>query len=144
MSRLAYWFFFISIGAHWSCVRKDRMTFDMSWYSFIFPNTALITATFAVGKAFESRAIQIIGCVLTPILVLTWIFVFGMMIRAVILEQILWPQKGEDKDEIGFTGPKSGGRSMTMTDWQPGYFDRFQWNIYQCLKYFSFMTCFYL
>lgn len=116
MSRLAYWFFFISIGAHWSCVRKDRMTFDMSWYSFIFPNTALVTATFAVGKAFESRAIQIVGCVLTPMLVLAWGFVFGMMIRAVILEQILWRQKGEDKDEIGFKGPKSGGRAMTMTD----------------------------
>lgn len=116
MSRLAYWFFFVSIGAHWSCVRNDRMTFDMSWYSFIFPNTALITATFAVGKAFGSRAIQIIGCVLTPILILAWVFVFSMMIRAIILEHILWPQKGEDKDEIGYKGPKSGRRSKTTTD----------------------------
>lgn len=92
------------------------MTFDMSWYSFIFPNTALITATFAVGKAFRSRAIQIVGCVLTPILILVWIFVFGMMIRAIFLKQILWPQKGEDKDEIGYKGPKSERRAGDITD----------------------------
>lgn len=78
----------------------------MTWYSFVFPNTALITATFAIGKAFNSRAIQIIGCVMTPILILVWIFVFGMMIRAIKLKQILWPQKGEDKDEIGYKGPE--------------------------------------
>jgi tellurite resistance protein TehA-like permease len=114
IGRLAFWFFFISIGAHWSCVRQGRMVFEMSWYSFIFPNTALITATFAVGNAFKSRTIQIIGCVLTPILLVVWIFVFGMMIRAIILEQILWPQKGDDKDEIGFKGPESMRLPNTM------------------------------
>lgn len=77
----------------------------MTWYSFVFPNTALITATFAIGKAFNSRIIQIVGCALTPILILVWLFVFIMMIRAIKLKQILWPQKGEDKDEIGYQGP---------------------------------------
>ena len=102
----AFWFFFISVGAHWSCFSSHRMTFTMSWYSWVFPNTALITSTFAIGKAFQSRKIQIIGCVMTPLLIGVWIFVFGMMIRAIILKQILWPQKGEDKDEGGFKGPK--------------------------------------
>ena len=103
---LALWFFFISVGAHWSCVGRDKMTFAMTWYSFVFPNTALITATFAVGQAFNARAVQIIGCVMTPLLIATWFFVVGMMIRAIILKQILWPQKGEDKDEGGFKGPE--------------------------------------
>jgi hypothetical protein len=35
-------------------------------------------------------------------LVLMWLFVVYMMIRAIILRHILWPQKGEDKDEGGF------------------------------------------
>lgn len=69
---LALWFFFISAGAHWSCVGRDRMHFTMTWYSYVFPNTALVTSTFAVGRAFNSRAIQIIGCVMTPILVGVW------------------------------------------------------------------------
>ena len=107
---LAFWFFFISVGAHWSCVGPHKMVFTMTWYSYVFPNTALITSTFAVGKAFSSTTIQVIGCVMTPILILTWFFVVGMMIRAIMLKQILWPQKGEDKDEGGFKGPKPSGR----------------------------------
>ena len=103
---LAIWFFFISLGSHWSCIGPHRFHFTMTWYSYVFPNTALITSTFAIGKTFNSKAIQIVGCVLTPILIGVWFFVVGMMIRAVALKQILWPQKGEDKDEGGFKGPK--------------------------------------
>ena len=103
---LALWFFFISVGAHWSCVGRGKMTFTMTWYSYVFPNTALITATFAIGKAFDCVAIQIVGCVMTPILIIVWFFVVGMMFRGIALKQILWPQKGEDRDEGGFKGPK--------------------------------------
>lgn len=35
-------------------------------------------------------------------LIMMYIFVFYKMVRAVILRHILWPQKGEDKDEGGF------------------------------------------
>ena len=110
---LAFWFFFISIGAHWSCVKHGQMTFTMTWFSYVFPNTALITATFAIGKAFNSRAIQIIGCVMTPMLIIVWFMVFGMMFRAIYLKQILWPQKGEDKDEGGFTHPRKRSRTLS-------------------------------
>ncbi|MCJ1323288.1 hypothetical protein MMC15_008643 [Xylographa vitiligo] len=99
---LAIWFFIVSVGAHWTCVRDGDLNFAMTWYSFIFPNTALVTATFAVGTAFSSNVIQIVGCVMSCILIVAWFFVFGMMIRAIIHKQILWPQKGEDKDEGGF------------------------------------------
>ena len=111
---LAFWFFFISVGAHWSCVKHGRMTFTMTWFSYVFPNTALITATFAVGKALKSRAIQIVGCVMTPILIIVWFGVFGMMFRAIYLKQILWPQKGEDKDEGGFKHPRKRSRTLSV------------------------------
>ncbi|KAL8946272.1 MAG: hypothetical protein Q9222_007311 [Ikaeria aurantiellina] len=112
---LSLWFFFVSVGAHWSCVsRKEGLTFGMTWYSFVFPNTALITATFAVGKAFQSKAMQVIGCVMTVLLIIAWFLVFGMMIRAIALKQILWPQKGEDKDEGGFKAPPKSERRDTI------------------------------
>ena len=110
---LALWFFFISVGSHYSCIHKGHhLTFAMTWFSYVFPNTALITATFAIGRAFQSKAIQIVGCVLTPLLIATWIAVFIMMIRAIVLKQILWPQKGEDKDEGGFKGPRKRTESV--------------------------------
>ncbi|GAB7363646.1 hypothetical protein MBLNU230_g4216t1 [Neophaeotheca triangularis] len=99
---LAFWFFIVSVGAHWSCVRHGRMTFAMTWYSYIFPNTALTTSTFAVARALDSRAIRILGCVMTCLLILGWMLVFMMMIRAVIVKDILWPQKQEDRDEGGW------------------------------------------
>lgn len=36
------------------------------------------------------------------LLICAWFFVFANMIRAVILGEILWPQKQEDRDEGGW------------------------------------------
>jgi len=125
---LAIFFFIVSCGAHWSCVRHGRLQFALTWYSFIFPNTGLTvsstppplhslylsltftqTATFAVARALDHcRPIRILGCVFTCLLVAGWFFVFGMMIRAVILKDILWPQKQEDRDEGGWKTEESG------------------------------------
>lgn len=100
---LALWFFFVSVGAHWSCAARGKLDFAMTWYSFVFPNTALTTATFAVAKALNGNsAIRAIGCAMTVGLIITWLSVFAMMIRAVILKQILWPQKQEDRTEGGW------------------------------------------
>ncbi|KAJ5273980.1 hypothetical protein N7478_009105 [Penicillium angulare] len=99
---LAIFFFIIASAAHWSAIGPGKMVFSMTWYSFVFPNTALVTATFAIGKAFSCDAINIIGCVAILPLLLMYFFVFYMMVRAVLLHQILWPQKGEDRDEGGF------------------------------------------
>jgi hypothetical protein len=49
-----------------------------------------------------NRAIQIFGCTLAVAVVMTWFYVFFMMIRAVLLKQILWPQKQEDRNEGGW------------------------------------------
>ena len=92
------------------------MLFAMNWFSFVFPNTALITATFAISNAFNSSAIAIIGCVMTCLLILTWFLVVFMMFRAVYLQQILWPQKGEDKDEGGFVAGDQDVESLSTSN----------------------------
>jgi tellurite resistance protein TehA-like permease len=111
---LAMWLFLISVGAHYSCAARGRLDFAMTWYSFVFPNTALTTATFSVSYALHgdlttapgfshgARPFQILGCIMAVALVVLWFYVFAMMIRAVILKQILWPQKQEDRDEGGW------------------------------------------
>lgn len=101
-NRLAIFFFFIATFAHLFAIGQGRMIFSMAWFSFVFPNTALITATFAIGKAYSCKPIEIIGLVMTILLILMYFFVVYMMIRAIRLRHILWPQKGEDKDEGGF------------------------------------------
>ena len=102
LSSLAIWFFIISVGAHVSCFGHGGQEFSMTWFSFVFPNTALATSTFAIGNAFDSLVIKIIGCVFCCLLIVVYLVVVGMMIQAIIKKQILWPQKGEDKCEGGF------------------------------------------
>lgn len=100
---LACWFFLISVGAHWHVIfRGARMPFAMTWFSYVFPQTALVDATFAVAKAFDIYPLEVLGCVMAVMLFGMWIFVVVMMVRAIWQKQILWPQKGEDKDEGGF------------------------------------------
>ncbi|PVH81769.1 hypothetical protein DL98DRAFT_587086 [Cadophora sp. DSE1049] len=70
------------------------------WFSFIFPNTALVTATFAVANSLDSRALRIFGTVLAVLLVIMWIYVFGMMIRAIALKRILYPEQVDGAERI--------------------------------------------
>ncbi|KAI4252633.1 MAG: hypothetical protein LQ352_004183 [Teloschistes flavicans] len=119
---LAFWFFFVSVGAHWSCARQHGgFGFSMTWFSFVFPNSALVTATFAIGKAFRSKAIEIIGCIMTCFLIIAWVLVVGMMMRAIQKKEILWPQQGEDKDEDGFKAPEKTERRSTLSTWVSGH-----------------------
>lgn len=120
LHRLALWFFFISVFAHYSCVGTGKMHFAMTWYSFIFPNTALVTATFAIARAFDNQAIRIIGCVMTCALICMYFFVFSMMIRAVVIHHILWPEMGEDRSEGGWTAEKSVDRRGTASTARTG------------------------
>jgi len=94
---LCLWFFIVSVGAHCSVMRPHdsphHIQFDMTWYSFVFPNTAMITATQAIGNGFDSSGIQILGTVMAGLLVLVWIFVFVAMIRSIMLKRLLWPEQ---------------------------------------------------
>jgi tellurite resistance protein TehA-like permease len=114
---LCVWFFLVSVGAHWQVMRgRHAAQFDMTWYSFVFPNTAMVTATQAVGRTFGVAAIQILGTVLAVLLVLVWFFVFGMMIRAFWLRRLLWPDgidgRGREmkSDKSAATAQASGMR----------------------------------
>ena len=46
--------------------------------------------------------IRVVGCVMACLLVIAWFTVFGVMIRAILLKDILWPQKQEDREEGGW------------------------------------------
>ncbi|RDW91577.1 hypothetical protein BP5796_02742 [Coleophoma crateriformis] len=94
---LCLWFFIVSVGAHHKLMRpnnpKHHLQYDMTWFSFVFPNTAMITATQAIGKAFDSQAIKIVGTAMSGLLVLVWLFVFFMMFRAFWQRKLLWPEE---------------------------------------------------
>jgi hypothetical protein len=53
----------------------------------------MITATQAIGRSVDSNGIKIFGTVMSVLLIILWIFVFGMMIRASVLKRLLWPDE---------------------------------------------------
>ncbi|TGJ84248.1 hypothetical protein E0Z10_g4530 [Xylaria hypoxylon] len=73
---LSEWFFIVS----------------MTWWSFVFPNTALVTATLALAKALNSSGLRIYACVMAAALVLVWALIFGRMLRCLWTRQLLWPK----------------------------------------------------
>ncbi len=92
---LSIWFFLVSVGSLWKYLRPEnrtKMPFQMTWFSFVFPNTALVTATEALGLAFRSNGLQIFGCVLAVCIIVVWVFVFYCMVRSLWRRQLLWPK----------------------------------------------------
>ncbi|ATZ58132.1 hypothetical protein BCIN_16g00030 [Botrytis cinerea B05.10] len=93
----AFWFFCISVVSVLAGA-KD-MSFHLVWYAFVFPNVGFTIVIINIGKAFKSEGVLWVGSGLTIILVIVWLLVFAAHIRAVVLKQVLWPGKDEDKGE---------------------------------------------
>lgn len=88
-------FFIVSVGSFWKYARPEhsKATFQMTFFSFVFPNTALVTATFQIGKTFGCKPIEIVGCVMAGLLIVVWALIFGMMIRCIWKRELLWPKE---------------------------------------------------
>lgn len=80
------------VGTSFPTIRSTTIT-NISRNSFIFPNTALATATIQIGTAFNSNAIRILGTVISVVLVVVWIGVLCMFVRAILLKQLLMPSQ---------------------------------------------------
>lgn len=82
----------------WKYVRPERtMPFQMTWWSFVFPNTALVTATLALAAALGSEGLRITGCVMAAGLIVVWLLVFATMLRCLWNRQLLWPKELESE-----------------------------------------------
>lgn len=90
---LSLWFFIVSVGSLWKYFKPSRrLPFHITWFSFVFPNTALVTATFSLGTAFKSDGLKIFGCVLVAALVVVWLMVLTCGIRSLRNRKLLWPK----------------------------------------------------
>ena len=85
----------------------------MSWFSFVFPNTALVTATMALGKSFKNKGFCVSATVLGVILVGVWAAVFAGVWRAIWTKRILWPQ--EEKTAVDQTEGKPHSENLENT-----------------------------
>ncbi|KAF2661316.1 hypothetical protein K491DRAFT_647624 [Lophiostoma macrostomum CBS 122681] len=103
---VAFWLFGIAVlgcgvGAWRALVHSkhgNEMRFTMAWWGFVFPNVGFTVATVEIGKELGSEAVLWVGSVMTALLVLVWLAMVGVCVRAVWRGRVVFPGKDEDKD----------------------------------------------
>ena len=78
---LAFWFFGLTTVAILQGYRM--MSFNLTWWGFIFPNAGFTLATIEIGKILGSPVIQWVTSVMTAILFLGWFVLAILEVKAV-------------------------------------------------------------
>jgi tellurite resistance protein TehA-like permease len=112
----AFWFFCISTVAVLAGVR--RMSFTLNWWAFIFPNAGLTLATIQIAGALNSDPIRGVCSAMTILLVIMWLLVAVLCTKAVVMGEMLWPGKDEDKTMKGIGWGRNGAFSGDHVDEQ--------------------------
>jgi tellurite resistance protein TehA-like permease len=96
---LSFWLFAIAVLAClWGFRRPGKMSFALPWWAFVFPNVGLMVATVELGLEMGSEGVLWVGSAMTIALMVIWLVTVGMCGRAVVLGEIVWPGKDEDKN----------------------------------------------
>jgi tellurite resistance protein TehA-like permease len=90
-----FWFFCVSLVA--VVLGMRGMSFHLVWWASVFPNIALALVTGRIGQRLESEGIMGIASAMAILLVMAWLFVAVLNVRAVVVRQIMMPGKDEDK-----------------------------------------------
>ncbi|KAK4238056.1 hypothetical protein C8A03DRAFT_44153 [Achaetomium macrosporum] len=93
---LSFWWFGIALLA---VVRSPPRDFHLGWWAAVFPNTGFTLATISLGKAFHCEAVLWFGTAMSLLLLLTYCFVLYHHVRAVIVQEIMYPGRDEDVED---------------------------------------------
>lgn len=90
---LSLWWFGIAVV---SVALSPPQYFHLNWWAMAFPNTGFILATIAIGNELQHEGIRWFASVLSILLVLTYCFVLFSLVRAVVIQDIMYPWRDED------------------------------------------------
>ncbi|KAK4152092.1 hypothetical protein C8A00DRAFT_16562 [Chaetomidium leptoderma] len=93
---LSFWWFGIAILA---VAQSPPKHFHLGWWAAVFPNTGFTLATISLGAAFQNDAILWFSTAMSILLVLTYLFVLYHHVRAVIVQDIMYPGRDEDVED---------------------------------------------
>ncbi|KAI1631562.1 voltage-dependent anion channel [Biscogniauxia mediterranea] len=93
---LALWWFFIAAIAVLSSRPKY---FHLGWWAMVFPNTGFILATITIGNSLKSDQVLWVATGMSICLLLMYLFVLYSHIRAVVVQDIMYPGRDEDVND---------------------------------------------
>lgn len=93
---LTFWFFSVTV---WSIVSGiTEMEFSLTWWAFIFPNGGFTLATIQLGEALDSHPMKVLASIMTALLVLAWVVIACLCVKAFLQKQVMWPGRDDDKE----------------------------------------------
>lgn len=93
---LSFWWFSIAVIA---VVISPPKYFHLGWWAMVFPNTGFILATISIAKEIQHPAALWVATGMSIILFLMYCFVLYNHIRAVIIQDIMYPGRDEDVED---------------------------------------------
>ncbi|KAK3302788.1 voltage-dependent anion channel-domain-containing protein [Chaetomium strumarium] len=93
---LSFWWFGIAVLA---VVQSPPKHFHLGWWAGVFPNTGFTLATISLGNAFQSDGVLWFATAMSVLLLLAYCFVLYHHVRAVIVQDIMYPGRDEDVED---------------------------------------------
>ncbi|KAF2441999.1 hypothetical protein P171DRAFT_59472 [Karstenula rhodostoma CBS 690.94] len=93
---LAMWFFMIALIA---VLHSRPEYFHLGWWAMVFPNSGFIIATINIGNSLKDEVILYVANGLTIVILCMWAFVLYHNIRAVVVQDIMYPGRDEDVED---------------------------------------------
>lgn len=93
---LALWWFFIACIA---VISSPPKYFHLGWWAMVFPNTGFILATITISNEIKNETVRWVASGMSICLLLMFFFVLYSLIRAVIVQDIMYPGRDEDYND---------------------------------------------
>ncbi|PSS00893.1 voltage-dependent anion channel, partial [Coniella lustricola] len=93
---LALWWWGVALIA---VISSRPKYFHLGWWASVFPNTGFTLATITLGNALHSDIILGFATFMSVCLLLTYFFVLYHNVRAVLVQDIMYPGRDEDVND---------------------------------------------
>ncbi|KAM3557130.1 hypothetical protein MY1884_004690 [Beauveria asiatica] len=93
---LSLWWFAIALVA---VIQSPPEYFHLGWWAAVFPNTGFTLASISMAREFGSEPLMWCTTVMSVAMVCVYLFVLAFQIRAVILQDIMYPGRDEDVED---------------------------------------------
>ncbi|KAM4062681.1 voltage-dependent anion channel domain-containing protein [Hirsutella rhossiliensis] len=93
---LSFWWFGIALVA---VIQSPPRYFHLGWWAMVFPNTGFTLATISIAKEIGTPALLWVTTGMSIVMLLIFSFVLYHHIRAVIVQDIMYPGRDEDVED---------------------------------------------
>ncbi|KAI1659487.1 voltage-dependent anion channel-domain-containing protein [Daldinia decipiens] len=90
---LSLWWFGIAVV---SVIMSPPQYFHLNWWAMAFPNTGFTLATISIGNELQHEGIRWFATGMSICLLVTYCVVLYNLVRAVIIQDIMYPGRDED------------------------------------------------